>query len=405
MIPVSAQRVAVFAETHSSNLGDGVIYDCISYLFGTHGVTTIPVDLSGRSESVSDDGTQTEINEPSALRKLVRKPFQSNRQLGRAHAALDWYVLKRNRQMRQWSNVILSSDAVVIGGGQILTDRFFRFPPRIYEVARLAQLHGKPLAVFGCGSDPRWGYLAAKLYSKVLQQAVYVSARDQNSASFLAEYVNSDVSVDVHPDPAFVVGGLNPQLVGLDGSDVLGVNLQPANDFRRHVPSLRALTDNQYFEFWAKVILGASNSGRHVRLLTNGNWDDYATARKLLAHLHNKGVAIELEPRPLCVDELVEQISKLSSMISTRMHAGIVARGLGKNVAPIAWDPKVSAVWQQVGGLKTVLPAETLLSQDPWPIIEKVLHDQSADSLDMTKNIVSIETAARRCLCAIGIDG
>jgi polysaccharide pyruvyl transferase WcaK-like protein len=405
MTPVSAQRVAVFGEAHSSNLGDGVIYDCISYLFGKHGVTTIPVDLSGRSESVSVDGTQTEINEPSALRKLVKKPFQSNRQLGRAHAVLDWYVLKRNRQVRQWSNTILSADAVVIGGGQILTDRFFRFPPRIYEVARLAKLHGKPLAIFGCGSDQRWGYLAAKLYAKVLQQAVYVSARDQNSASYLSEYVDSDVSVDVHPDPAFVVGALSPQLVGLVQNDVLGVNLQPANDFRRNVPSLSALTDNQYFEFWAKVLLGASNSGRQVRLLTNGSWDDYSTARKVIAHLHNKGVAIELEPRPVCVNELVEQISKLSSMVSTRMHAGIVARGLGKSVAPISWDPKVSAVWQQVGGLKYVLPAETLLSQDPWPIIEKILADQSADSFDMTKNIASIETAARSCLCAIGFDG
>lgn len=409
-MPVSAQRVAVFGETHSSNLGDGVIYDCISYLFGKHGVTTIPVDLSGRSEPASVDGTQTEINEPSALRKLVRKPFQSYRQLGRAHAALDWYVLKRNRQVRQWSNAIMSCDAVVIGGGQILTDRFFRFPPRIYEVARLAKLHGKPLAIFGCGSDSRWGYLAAKLYAKVLQQAVYVSARDQSSASLLREHVSSDVSVDVHPDPAFVVGRLNPELVDSVQNDVLGVNLQPATDFRRHVPSLSALTDNQYFEFWVKVLLGASTSGRHVRLLTNGSWEDYSTAQKVISQLHNsphikgKEVTIELEPRPLCVNELVEQISKLSLMVCTRMHAGIVARSLGKSVAPISWDPKVSAVWTQVGGQKYVLPAETLLSEDPWPIIEKALIDQSTDSFDVSKHIASLESAARNCLCAIGLD-
>ncbi len=398
----NVKRVAVFGEIHSSNLGDGVIYDCISYLFGKHGVTTIPVDLSGRAEPV--EGTQTEVKEASALRKLVRKPFQNNRQLGRAHAALDWYVLKRNRQVRQWSRAIVSSDAVVIGGGQILTDRFFRFPPRVYEVARLAKLHGKPLAVFGCGSDPRWGYLAAKLYSLVLQQAVYVSARDQSSAAFLSNYVSRNVSVNVHPDPAFVIGELNPKLVGLDQNNILGVNIQPANDFRRHVPSLSALTDNQYFDFWARVLLGASNSGRQVRLLTNGSRDDYSTAEKVISHLHNKGVTIELEPRPVCVKVLVEQISKLSSMVSTRMHAGIVARGLGKKVAPISWDPKVSAVWQQVGGLDCVVPAETLLSRDPWPIIEKVLADQSADSIDMKKNMVSIETAARSCLCAIGLD-
>lgn len=404
MIPVNGQRVAVFGETHSSNLGDGVIYDCMSYLFGKHGVTTIPMDLSGRPDSTSIDSTRTEVNEPSDLRKLVRKPFQSYRHLGRLHSTLDWYVLKRKRQGRQWSNAIMSCDAVVIGGGQILTDRFFRFPPRIYEVARLAKLHGKPLALFGCGSDPNWGYLASKLYSKVLQQAVYVSARDQNSASFLSDYVSNDVSVDVHPDPAFVVGRLSPKFMDLDQNDILGVNLQSANDFRRHVPSLSALTDNLYFEFWAKVLIGASTSGRHVRLLTNGSWDDYATARKLLAHLHNKGVAIELEPRPVCVNELVEQISKLSSMVSTRMHAGIVARGFGKNVAPISWDPKVLGVWQQVGGLKYVVPAETLLSQDPWPIIEKVLADQSADSFDITNTMASIETAARTCLRAIGFD-
>jgi len=403
-MPVKTRRVAVFGETHSSNLGDGVIYDCISYLFGKHGVTTIPVDLSGRPESVPAAGAQAEFVEPGALRKLLRKPFQRNRQLGRAHAALDWYVRKRRRQVRQWSHVIKSCDAVVIGGGHLLTDRFFRFPPRISEVARRAKMYGKPLAVFGCGSEQSWGYLASKLYSSALQQAVYVSVRDQNSASLLSKYVSCDVSVNVHPDPAFVVGELKPALVGLDQSDVLGVNLQPANDFRRHVPSLSALTDQQYCEFWAKVVVGASTSGKQVRLLTNGSWEDYSTARKVVALVHKQGVAIELEPRPLHVNELLEQISKLSSIVSTRMHAGIVAGSLGKSVAPISWDPKVSAVWAQVEGQKCVLPAEIILSQDPWLTIEKVLTDQSADSFDVSKDIESIESAVRNCLSAVGID-
>ena len=91
-------------------------------------------------------------------------------------------------------------------------------------------------------------------------------------------------------------------------------------------------------------------------------------------------------------------------MVSTRMHAGIVARGLGKSVAPILWDSKVSAVWQQVGGMKYVVPGETLLSEDPWPVIEKVLADQSADSFDVANTIAGIETAARTCLRAIGFD-
>ena len=395
-----SKKVAVFAEVYSPNLGDAAIYDCVEELFGQYQVTTHSLDLSGRTKRPSESrGTEIASD---GLRDLVRKPFQNIRILGRIHATFKWYVLDRKRLNRSWDKAISDSDAVVIGGGQLLTDRLFRFPLRIYEVARLAKLHNKPLAIFGCGADSKWGYFASKLYSKVLQQAVYVSARDQVSASALAGCVSTDVSVDVHADPVFATPRLlDDNSVIADRRKILGVNLQPVADFRRFAPAVNSISDTQYFGFWVRLLGDASSSGRELRLLTNGSPDDYATALRLQSLARSEGLTVELEPRPTSTHELVAQISKVSWIIGTRMHAGILAKSLGKSIVSIAWDPKVLEVWRQVGGLNYVLPAKILLHNDPWQFVEPVLMDQSKEMFDLTMSRVEIAAAAQKCIYAL----
>lgn len=398
----SGRKIAIFGEIYSQNLGDGVIYDCMKHLFWQHGVNTIPVDLSGRTAWIDAGNWDAKEADVGLARRLVRIPLRRSRQLNRAISAIGWYGRQRHKFIGVWEEAIASSDAVVIGGGQLLTDLYFGFPPKIYEVARLAQLHRKPLAIFGCGAGS-WGYVATKMYASVLRYASYVSVRDQFSASILSRFVSPNVTVDMHPDPVFSIKDVYTIPTQLVDDECLGFNLQPANHFRAFVPNLRNFSDENYCDFWVRLAQGACGSGKKIKFLSNGDPTDYAAAVEVVRALRNKGLNVALDSRPERPAELIKQISNTSSLVSTRMHAGIIAYGLGKNVIPISWDRKVNGVWCAIDQEQTVQSADLLIKLDPWSVIEPLLSNEVVNFTSQKLILEKINSAIEKCIFKLSI--
>lgn len=366
-----ATRVVIVGQIFSPNLGDRVIYDCLAHLFAHSGITTLPIDLSGRRGWPKPEISGSETSSASLAIQLPRLPALRGR-LKDVIATLERGVRLRENSAR-WREEIASADAVVIGGGQLLTDINLGFPPRIYEVVRLAKECRKPLAFFACGAGATWSASAARLYGSALSYAKYISVRDHDSAFSIRRSICPRTAVHVHPDPGFfaadVYGPINPP------SELapMGFSVQPAKHFRRFVPSLRDMSDTDYSDFWVRLAAGATRAERRITFLTNGEPGDQTVAAAIAERLRSRGMDVGLAARPERPEQLVAALADTSSLVCTRLHAGITAYSLGRSFAPISWDPKVDGVWSLVGRGSSVLSAALLMHDDPWQKVERII--------------------------------
>ena len=397
------RRVAVAGEIFSSNLGDGVIHACVRDLFARHGVSVVPLDFAGKlnwSEAPAGVATSHRV---SWVRSAARIPVRRSRTLRRIIGAWRWYGQRRRSLSETWAKEISSSDAVVIGGGQLLTDGFV-FAPRIVEIARLARLLGKPIAFFGCGAGSGWGMVAKTMYGNAFSRAAYISVRDQVSARLVESALPPGRPVAVHPDPGFVVdrvfNGTRPQ------SEVrkLGLGPQPLQHIWNFVPHLRSVTEETYYSFWAKIAEQAERSGFAVEFFSNGDPDDQAQVERICDFMSVRGLPFSVANRPQHPAELATILRGYTDVICTRMHAGIVAFSFGATVYPISWDRKVNNVWDVLGRSQAVISPEILLQPERWLDVAGLRREAAAaDSEERTAIAARIDEAAFDCLSALGI--
>lgn len=359
-------KVAVVGEIYSANLGDHAIYASMRQLLDARGVESVPLDLSGR------DGFPADAPSPPAertgrlkdwLRPLVRKSVSIRRLLN----IFIWSWKGVASRRKKWEGIISSVDAVVIGGGQLLTDLDFGFPPKVFLVTGIARRLGKPVAIFGCGVG-EWGLLARLLYRRSLKNVCFVSVRDDFSRDLLVREISPAGGVRSHPDPAFTISELFPDYPK-PAPGTLGINVQPPAHFRRFVPELSKLSDEDFLCFWVNSIRKLQ-SRYSIAIQVNGAPADYDFATQIQSRLAAMRCPVKLFPRPTSLAELVCQISSSEKLVCTRMHAGIIGYSLGVNVRPLSWDRKVSDVWERAGASETVvsplvirrgeLPLETL---------------------------------------------
>ena len=362
-------KVAVVGEVFSPNLGDGVIFECVSHLFAERGVEVVPIDLRGRRGWEPQGAAGSPAPAAGGARRVAQLAVRRSRALRRGITAWRWYSRERAHSAREWDAIIRSCDAVVIGGGQMLLDIGFSFAPRIAEIVRLARRQGKPVAFFGCGAGSRWGLVATRIYAGALNYASYVSVRDRASARMVARVLKPGREVVAHPDPGFAAGTVYP--AGGGGAGVVGLGVQPAQHLRNFSPALESVDDATYLEFWATVARSVAAAGQEVEVFSNGDAEDQEAAARIHAHLVERGIRATLAPHPRTPAELVGLIAGYSAVLCTRMHAGIVSFALGRRTIPISWDPeKVRNVWDFLGRGEAVLDAEVLLHPDRWTLAD-----------------------------------
>ncbi len=365
-------KLAVFGEIYSPNLGDGVIFDCLDHALRAQGLATVPADLSLRTawpEPAAavdgDDAPPTGIARAGLRRSLT---------LRRAATALKWWQGGRAAFTGRYAPAIEAADGVVIGGGQLLVERQYGFPLKIAAILAMARAASKPVAVFSCGADAGMGPLAQRIYRNLLRDSICTIVRDRRSAAVLRE-IGGDIPVRTAPDAGFLAGEVYPAAIAPSGRRRLGINVMPRETVAAFAPGVGPR--RAYDEFWKELVRTAGAAGWEVVLLSNGDPQDHRAAREIHAGL--EGVA-QLAPRPAAPGELAQLLASVDALVTSRMHAGILAWSLGKAVLPLVWDSKVRGVWQEaapevsLAGFADVLarPASELL-----PVLERAVRDGS----------------------------
>lgn len=395
------KKIIVAAEMYSNNLGDGIIFDAINKLITDVSYNKINIealDLSGKEIFSINPCSYIEKQEKKSKLKTLLSRFKLVKKI---YFFTSWILKDKSTVKLKWSKIIKESDAVIIGGGQLITDENFYFPPRLYLVYKLCKIHKKPLAIFGCGVGNKWGFFARRTYSKVLNYADFVSTRDNISNEKIQTLGINSIH---HSDPAFYLSSNNNDN---DNDNNIYFNIQSPSDFRYFVPTLKNMTDNEYYFFWINLITEFNQLGYKITLHTNGHPQDIKTINliySLYEKSHPTSMLSILEPAKT-PNELITQLKNCTMLISTRMHAGIIAYSMLNKVIPISWDRKVNNVWAEFGTPDIpISPTIFINGISAKDLLNKLNNSKENQIKLLDNNLLILKKYMKECLFSINIE-
>lgn len=336
------RRAALVGFQGFGNVGDEAILAGIDLLIG-------PIELEA-----------TELFGGPAIARTTAFPG------ARRHSP--WRLLPTLPSLRALRRV----DLLILSGGGLFNDHWWAVIPRYLAWVVAARMAGARVAWLGVGVGPirrrPWramAHLAARLSSAVL-------VRDPASARLLGGVA---VRARVVPDPSLF---LEPPAVRFD-QRTLGLIARPTTGGPAADERLLAL------------LAALADAGRAMRfepiILMMAPSVDRAFADELARRISpSDRVPIEeLGPNPRAA---LGRLAEMAAVASVRLHGVLLAALLGVPCVPIAYDPKVSGVADQLG------MGELVIDPDHPPNSVSVLLRQSQE--EERRRAVAANVAALR---------
>lgn len=370
---MSKKRIVVAGEIFSSNLGDYAIFDSLRTILTSKDVEVIPLDISFRKglSSINITDSLSSSKNRRSWKIILPNGLKHNQLTQYFISRVMWYFSTKAKSERYWENLIKSSDGVIIGGGQLITDTESFFSPKLNQIVDIAQRHNKPFAILGCGVGDNIGIQAKKIYKKILNQAVYVAFRDAGSVNKVQSYIDNKTILNVYPDLAFALNSNVLKKISDKQNTICGLNVMPLSFFKNFDSTVEDMDEAAYLCFWKRLTQGAINAGMKIVIMTNGNLQDYEQAKTVYLMLLESGIEVTLFDRPQQPSDLYNQIGMIDYLVAMRMHSGIIGQAFGRGVATLVWDQKIPDVWNTVGGQEVVIDSSILKDDEPWIKIER----------------------------------
>ena len=358
-------KIALLNVKFSPNLGDGLLSECLEreLAVALPGVEVIVIDLAGRSHYRGHGPSRR----GPVIALLEVLPRWARRHAVRvALAALVQFRLRRHVRDR-----LAGVDAVIVGGGNLLSDSDLNFPMKLAgalgEVAR-ARL---PVAVHAVGVNRRWSRTGHQLFVRALRSAALVAAtvRDKRSQQAWRDLLephgvpaaglagDPGLLAQCHFDPPTrVAPTANPIMVGLCVTSPLAV--------RYHAGGQPPTVDfSAWYQASTRALVAA---GMHVVLFTNGSPEDRAflarhgpewciapppdrSAPPDRSVPPSSSIPVTIVPAFTTPDELVNFIAGCDVIIAHRMHACIVAHSFAIPAIGLKWDVKLESFFALAG--------------------------------------------------------
>ncbi|HUD27866.1 MAG TPA: polysaccharide pyruvyl transferase family protein, partial [Novosphingobium sp.] len=169
-------RLRLFNVKYSPNLGDGLLSECLEQALvdlGAH-PDTQSIDLAARSSF----GTASR-SRSAQMRLLEALPAKVRQLAVRVPLAVE----TRRRWRPHYRASLVETDAMVIGGGNLLADIDLNFPTKIAIAIQEAALRQIPVYIYGCGVSRHWSRRGQDLLRSALDLGMVkrVFVRDEPS--------------------------------------------------------------------------------------------------------------------------------------------------------------------------------------------------------------------------------
>jgi polysaccharide pyruvyl transferase WcaK-like protein len=354
--PFPPRRIALLNVKFSPNLGDGLLSECLeaelACTFQTiaPGTQVFSIDLAGRRRypaiAPSRRAAMIAVLEalPAAARRLVTR------------AALT--ALVRLRLRRHVLAGLAGCDAVVLGGGNLLTDADLNFPMKIAGALRQAARLRLPVAVYGVGANRQWSEAGRRLFGRALGAAklAYAAVRDARSQAAWRDLL---VPQGVRPailsgDPGLLASCHFPRpplpfdapLAGLCVTAPIALRYHATGPEAGSAADARSALDAWY----AAAARALVEAGFRVALFTNGSPEDrdYLDAMGPAWILAAKGPVTMTNPFADPA-EMVGFIAACQLIVAHRMHACIAAHSFAIPTIGLRWDVKLDSFFALAG--------------------------------------------------------
>ena len=337
--------VRLFNVKFSPNLGDGLLSECLENALIERGAAsdTWSIDLAAR----------TAYGDSMAGRALIMTVLQSLPGPVRGQLVRVPVALKAQQDWRpHYATLLDGADAVVIGGGNLISDIDLNFPTKLTLALEEAEKRGLPAVIYASGVVSGWSATGRRMFrhafSKDVLKAVFV--RDADSKALwdeeLAEATGHEARVV--RDPGLLASDYYvPPVRDEWRRPVVGLGLMSPIAIQYHAETTitKTMLDRWYVEVAAELVA----TGYHVVAFTNGSPEDRAYAQALRPALAAVGCAQADQPLQMTPAELCELIASFDAMIAYRMHAIIAAHSYGVPAIGLAWDRKLRSFMASVG--------------------------------------------------------
>lgn len=304
----------------STNLGDGVISDCVQYLL-------------------------KDIAKKNGIKKLKITTRDIRKEKSKAQLA-----------------AVRNSDLVVFPGGGMIKYRVENLPVAMDRFVSRAEHYGIPVVYNAVGVE---GFdlndEGCRLLCDMLSSPCVKGVTSRDYADFLNEnYFSGEGKAYRVSDPA--VWASEAYGVAKDASSqVIGLGVARAGLFEDYGTPF---SKEELLLLWRGIIDALEKRGFRWKLFTNGFAKDEEFLQELIRYIGRESQLDELTvPKPETPQELVQNISQFKGIIACRMHANIIAYSMGIPCVGLVWNDKLKFFGESIGCEKQFVTYENLNSE------------------------------------------
>jgi polysaccharide pyruvyl transferase WcaK-like protein len=376
---------------------------------------TILIINEGVSQNIGDQAIQMALDDLLKDKYKIAHAFLSSHNTGKAQAEQrnqnkiikSYPLTPKMRSHIRWilfgdmgkaksyfEDQIKSSDAIIIGGGQLIKNNISLFCERLNLISEICTKHNKPYGTLGVGVDEYLGIVSRARAKKFLRNSNFVCVRDHRSRERLQAILSDDVCVEYSPDLAFSLPRRKAHFPDRNG---IGLNILPFDLFKRSCPRYRRMSHHDYIRFWARAACIAAEDFAKVTLFTTGSSSDISDTKVVCESAQKmRGVSMDVA-HPQTLSDLGNIFDSLSHAIVSRMHAGIIGYTRGTSTICLNWDDKILGCWESAGQKERVFSPSLIEEKDgPEKVYRTLLHDVPGVTNDDFS--LQIAAATERCL-------
>ncbi len=393
-------RIIIFNVKYSDNLGDGVIAECIEdrLRLSFPNCSIESIDMSGR-EGFGTAGALSSISSNNLIRSLIKKSYNILPSFIKEQMfvkASDNVITKKLAP--QWEDEVKRCDLVIIGGGQIFSDKLLYFPIRLFYFSQLLKKYKKPAAIYGVGVNGTFGNKALSLFKSLTSynNLFFVSVRDKDSIKSWVNYFSGPEPLFTR-DPALLVSEIYkeyiPQNDSRNTARIVGISVM------QNKGSANRLTNEElYFDVGMKLVV----KGYKVVYFTNGDPSD-ESVKETIRHrmLNSKSVDVskfQFLDRFLTPRQLVVAIARFDAVVAHRLHANIIAYSMRIPHVGIGWSVKMASFFESVDRKRYFVEADESL--DSEIVFQKVIETMN-EGVDKARHHEMIEESRSGLNCLI----
>ena len=231
---------------------------------------------------------------------------------------------------------IKSLDLLIIGGGNLLMDMFYRWPIYLFMYSFIARLCKTPMILYTVGVGPINTFRGKVFIKMCCRIAESITTRDYNSKLMLESMmIKKEVISAV--DPAIF---LDAELKKKERK--VGISFVPYFD-PRYWPNSDELVYKKYVEVMANIVNKFLSNYKHDIVFFGNNFPvDIKTSIDVYKKIFFKD-RVSIIEKQLRVKEIISLISSFELLIGSRLHSIIFSAIAKTPFIAIAYQPKVNS--------------------------------------------------------------